>query len=116
MKLENQVCTPEQWEEAFRQLAEYEKEVYEHNTSLLKKLCASALKNFSDLVDGCRINQKIEIVDKPFGQLQKGEKFGVFRKVYVDQWSVGDSGDSYAGFIYTNYGKSSKWLKIPYEC
>lgn len=106
----------EQWSQAFKALAEWEEEIAEYNKNLLKSICSSALKNFCDLIESCDVNGKIEIVDKPCGDLQKGERYGVFKKVYVDQHSVGDSGDSYAGFIYTNHGKSNKWLKIPYSC
>jgi hypothetical protein len=105
-----------EWDEVFRHLSEYENEIFEYNMALLKKLCSSAIKNFKELMDCCSITNKIEIVDAPKGKFQKREKYGVFKKVYVDQWSVGMEGDSFEGFVYTNYGKSNKWLKIPYEC
>ena len=42
------------------------------------------------------------------------EDYGIFKNVIIDQHSVGDSGDSYAGAIYANV--NGKWIRVYYEC
>jgi hypothetical protein len=69
---------------------------------------------FDDLVDGCSITSKLKITDKPSGKKQN-EDCEYFKDIHVDQWSVGESGDSFEGFIYARF-QFNKWLKIPYEC
>lgn len=86
-----------------------------HNDTLIKSFGATAEKDFEELLDGCAIPEcgKIEVVEKPKGNRQH-ENCGIFKNVYVDQWSVGDSGDSFEGNIYARVEK--KWYKIPYYC
>jgi hypothetical protein len=71
-------------------------------------------KDFKSLLDFAELIDKIEIVKKPEGENQF-ESCGIFTKVYVDQCSVGMSGDSFAGYIYGKIA-DKKWLKVPYEC
>ena len=70
-------------------------------------------QDFEDLLDGCRLNGEVEVAEKPNGDKQN-EDCGIFKDIHVDQWSVGDSGDSFAGYIYAKV--NNKWLKIPYSC
>jgi hypothetical protein len=71
-------------------------------------------KDFKSLLDFAILTDKIEIVKKPEGEDQF-ESCGIFTKVYVDQYSIGMSGDSFSGYIYGKFAHK-KWLKIPYEC
>ncbi len=105
--------TDAQYKEAFDSLFEYEKEISDHNETILKTLGKTAQKDFADLIDSCSSVGKIEFVDEPKGDAQN-ESNGIFKDVHVDQWSVGDSGDSYAGFIYAKVNK--QWVSINYEC
>lgn len=65
------------------------------------------------LLDSCGLSGEVEIVDAPNGT-KTNESYGIFKDVHVDQWSTGDSGDSYAGFIYAKL--KNTWIKVPYEC
>jgi len=71
-------------------------------------------KDFKSLLGFAILTDKIEIVKKPEGEDQF-ESCGIFTKVYVDQYSIGVSGDSFSGYIYGKFAYK-KWLKIPYEC
>ena len=89
------------------------KEVFFHNREFLSHFSQLELEDFKDLIYGCEVTDKIKIVDEPNGDCQN-EDCGIFKNVYVDQWSVGIEGDSYEGFIYANV--KSKWIKVPYSC
>ncbi len=93
-----------------------EKEIIEHNTDVIKKIGHSALKNYTDLVEDVNVIGKIELVRNPRGAFQSGEEYGDFKKVYVEQHCTNEAGDSFAGHIYTNYGETEFWIKIPFEC
>ena len=105
--------TDEQYKEAFDNLYDYEKEIEAHNDWVLKSMGATAFSDFQNLIEDCRVINKIEFVDEPKGTNQD-ESYGVFKNVHVDQHSVGDSGDSYAGHIYANV--HGRWIEIYYEC
>lgn len=108
-----EIITDAQYKEAFDNLYEYEKEITDHNEKILKTFGKTAFKDFQDLIENCSVVGKIEFVEQPKGDKQN-EDNGVFKNVYVDQYSVGDSGDSYAGSIYANV--NGKWVSINYEC
>lgn len=105
--------TDEQWKEALDKLYAYEKEIIDYNTEFVKQFGETAEKDFSEMCEDCTITNKIEFVDKPSGTDQD-EDYGIFKNVRVDQHSVGDSGDSYAGAIYANV--NDKWIRVYYEC
>lgn len=107
------LITDAQYREAFDNLYEYEKKIFDHNEAVLKTLGKTAAKDFADLIENCSVVGKIEFVDEPKGDAQD-ENNGIFKDVHVDQWTVGDSGDSYAGFIYAKV--NDKWISINYEC
>lgn len=79
------------------------------------------LKNDIDgVMDSCSINGEVEIVkeeDVPTDNIQN-EDWGIFKDIRIDQWGVGDSGDSFEGLIYARIDHKEKktWLKIPYNC
>jgi hypothetical protein len=91
----------------------YEKEIVEHNKQQLKSLGRKAEEDFEELIDGCYVTEKIKFVDKPKG-IKQDENCGVFKNVYVEQWSTGISGDSYCGFIYAHI--NGLWIEVPYMC
>jgi hypothetical protein len=105
--------TDEQYEEAFDKMFEYEKEIANYNSGFLMQLGETAGIDFAAMVEDCRITRKIEFVENPLGTNQD-EDYGIFKNVIIDQHSVGDSGDSYAGAIYANV--SGKWIRVYYEC
>jgi hypothetical protein len=89
------------------------KEMQEHNQKILEDN-KIPLQDFEDLIEGCDVTDKIEIVNIPHGDNQY-ECYGVFKEIFVDQWSTGMEGDSYAGYIYGKLDKD-KWIKVPYSC
>ena len=94
--------------------------MHQKKEKILKKIASELNINqfeldayFSELLDDCIINGEIEIVTNPSGENQHSD-CGIFTDVFVEQWSVGDSGDSYNGYIFGKYS-TDKWIKIPYE-
>lgn len=103
----------EEFDVAFDAFFKDEKEIFEHNKKIIDGFDSHAMKEFSKLVEGCRIRGKIEFVDEPLGD-QQDEDYIFFKDVHVDQSSFGDSGDSFMGTIYAKVG--DKWIAIPYDC
>jgi len=85
-----------------------------HNCRLIRRCGKNAMKEFEDVVSDVIVSGRIETTKRPEGS-NEFEFRKVFKEIRVDQWSVGDSGDSWAGFIYARYSKR-RWLKIPYYC
>ncbi len=108
----------EEYDDAMDQMLQYEKEISDHNikviTQIVDEVGPKALKGYEMLLEGACVTNKIQIVGKPNG-VNQHEEVDVFVEVWVDQWSVRDSGDSFEGFIYGRFA-DSKWLKIPYAC
>lgn len=86
-----------------------------HNNNLINEIFGDDTEEFEDLVDGCIITDRIEIVSEPQGNDQAEDSGKIVKKVYVDQWTQGCIEDSYAGYIYAKI-EENKWLKIPYNC
>lgn len=55
-----------------------------------------------------------EIVDKPYGTYQDCNNKDCYEE-WVDQRSVGDSGDSFSGEVYIKLS-NGKYLKYHYDC
>lgn len=108
-----------QYKEVFDDLSKWEKEVEENNNNILKELSRefgdSIHEDFRHCVEDCIMSAKLEIVSEPNGHPQKGESYGFLKTIWVDQWSVGNTGDSFSGFIYGQLDEK-RWLKIPYDC
>lgn len=98
---------------AYNSLIEYENEIIEYNDNLINSFSKTAEKHFKALINDCDVTGKIEFTDKPKGT-KLNEKYGIFKDIYVDQWTVGMEGDSFEGFIYANV--KDQWIKIPYSC
>lgn len=72
---------------------------------------------YSDLervIEWVQSSGKMEIVSERVGTMQS-EAYRTITRVWVDQWSVGDSGDSFSGHVYVKI-KLGKWLKMHFEC
>lgn len=101
--------------QAMRSVEKYEKSVRENNAIVLKMMPIRFAKSVPELIgDSCSYVGSFFISSKPYGQKQQ-ESAGSFSEVWVDQSSVGDAGDSYAGVIYGKIAEG-RWLAIPYEC
>lgn len=110
------MITPEQQKEMqqiYADLARRDAEIIDYNKKLIKSFGKKAPEYFEELLDFVDVVEKIEFVDKPKGDRQN-ESYGIFKNVYIEQWSRGIEGDSYAGNIYTFV--NNKWIKIPYSC
>lgn len=101
------------YDEAFAGIEAWENEIAEHNQEIVKRIGVS-WRAISDLLDGAAISNKMEIVAKPSGS-EEFEEHDLFKKIYIDQRAVGDSGDSFTGTIYAMLD-DDKWLAIPFEC
>lgn len=106
------MTTEKQWEEAMDALFEYRDEIDTHNSNILLQVNAKA-SDFEKLVEDVKISGKMEIVNEPQGYNQD-ETYESFQQVYVDQWSVGMSGDTFEGTIYAQL-EENKWLSIPFS-
>jgi hypothetical protein len=105
--------TEEQYQKAYEDAAKHWEEINDFNRKVFQEIEAPE-DEIEEILYYCDVTGKIEIVDSPKGDVQI-RKYKFFTSIYVDQYSVGDSGDSFAGHIYAEYGPE-KWLKIPYEC
>jgi hypothetical protein len=104
------------WSDAMESLIQFENEIKTHNKEILKSISYDN-RDFARLVDCCRITDKMEWVEKPtFKPEYDADVYGAFTLEFVDQWSVGDSGDSFTGFMYAKVKGEDKYLKIPYDC
>lgn len=106
-----------QWDQAFAELSAFEDEVFSDNKALIEKL-GIPQEEMDILMQDCDYShhEKISIVPLPGGDDQSPyEESDYFKEIWIEQWSVGMSGDSYEGYIYAKVGKK-QWLKIPYYC
>ena len=104
-----------QWDQAFAELSALEDEIFASNKALIEKF-EIPKEDMDILMQDCNhsYHEKMEIVSLPGGDNQE-EDSDFFKEIWVEQWSVGMSGDSYEGYIYAKLGKN-QWLKIPYYC
>lgn len=106
--------TQEQYDEAMQSMIDWEKEIDDHNNEILKDFNQDDLK---ELFIDIRITDKIQWVDKPtFKPEYNPDKYGIFTQEFVNQWSIGDSGDSYEGFLYLKVKGHKQYLKVRYSC
>lgn len=87
------------------------------NSRVLKAIGNQLGKQFLDDVVECfeesEAQGKLELARKPTGQWQE-EHYDSFAGIWVDQWSVGDSGDSWNGYVCIKL-KEGLWLKTFYS-
>jgi len=103
----------DQFNSAMDSIAEYQRELLEHNNKILSENNIP-VADLVDLLDGSECTGKLSVIKKPTGT-NNNKETGCFSMVFCDQYSVGNSGDSFAGFLYGRFSED-KWLKIPYEC
>lgn len=97
----------------YADLARRDAEIVDYNNKLIESFSKNDRENFEELLDFVDVVEKIEFVREPKGDRQN-EAYGIFKNVYVEQWSTSMEGDSYSGNIYTFV--RNKWIKIPYSC
>lgn len=106
-------------EKGMQEWVEYENLLAQKNKRLLNAIKSVKGKTFYKYVlqiieEAEGIKTLAEIVNKPDGNFQR-EKYGrQIQGTWVRQWSVGDSGDSWEGFIYVQI-KANKYLKFGYS-
>lgn len=113
---EEQAFYSEIMAEALEEEHQYMMEIKRHNDRILKAIKAVKGEHFTDDLIGfareCEADGKFRIVKKPSGDKQK-ENFGLIINAWVDQYSVGDSGDSFCGTVSVKL-KKGKWLEMPF--
>lgn len=111
-----------QWAEAMKPIEEYNEKTKVSNDRLLKVLKrmygAAWVKNLKKLLADCEVgtymmDARYGITHSRCGQYQQ-EKYGKIRGYWVEQWPVGDSGDSWEGYIYVEL-KPGRYLKAAYS-
>lgn len=106
------------WAEHDADMKQYHAECERVNNRILSAIrSVKGTQFYSDLeavMEWVEPSGKMEIVNEPSGDIQS-ERYGTITRVWVDQWSVGDSGDSFTGNIYVKI-KLNKWLKLHFEC
>ena len=107
------------WKEIIEEENNYHLECNRWNDRILNVIGHFRGEDFKNDVVDCfqwaeATGDKFELVKEPSGGYQD-DSFGKIKGIWVDQWSVGDSGDSYSGYIYIML-KRDKYLKIFYSC
>ena len=94
----------------------------EHNrvyNRLMRVIESVKGKEFSDSVKQCIEESepcdwfRMELVSEPIGDYQT-EEYEAFEGIWVQQWSVGDSGDSFQGYVCIKL-KDNMYLKFRYS-
>lgn len=105
--------------DAYRQVAEWEAEVWRHNQRLLraiKKVKGGTFhKYLIEIIKSCdRVIDKMWIENEPIGNWQE-ERYGrTIKGIWLDQWNTGTEGDSFSGYVWVQL-KENKFLKISYS-
>jgi hypothetical protein len=92
--------------------AEIELESNKVIKELSDKLGLKLREDIKKIMVDCALNNVCSIVEAPEGDNQN-ESYEVVTNVYVEQWSDGDSGDSFQGNIYCEL-PTKQWLKLPF--
>lgn len=113
------------WDEAAKYELEFQKELARIRDRVFKHLTRSKGKNF---VKHLKIAMKewecsgqVETTKRLQGGSWQKENFGPIKKVYIQQYSSGDSGDSFYGWCYVEIRKASLikpalYLKCHFAC
>lgn len=112
------------YEEVYKPMDDYEKEIGRSNQRLIKAIRKSKGKTFTknlqnclkDLADGCchTAQMKYELVRQVTGEFQKEPWGREIKGVWVEQWTVGMDGDSFEGYMYVQID-SKRFLKVNYS-
>jgi len=108
--------------EIYEDVRKRSQEIFYHNQGILKHVAIMTGKPFKEINENLKgllefvdISSIILIVDKPKGTKQTDDDCGVFKNTHVEQWGVGYTGDSFEGYVYSEF-KPNMWIKIPYSC
>lgn len=112
----------DRFSEAMDEKCQYEDEIEASNQRLLKAILKVKGELFYEwlllFIEDMSPDGKFSIAKAPEGNKQRtGNERSVFGKIkeyWVNQWSVGDSGDSFAGILFIQL-KENKYLAMPYS-
>lgn len=106
---------------AYEAYFEFQKEIEQENQKILGQLEQELPKEFFDSIQKVIeetteyfVPTPMKIVKEPRGE-EQSEDTGTIKTIWVDQRSVGDSGDSYEGFVYVKL-EENRFLQIPFSC
>jgi hypothetical protein len=116
--MSREMTEAEIWEEVYKERDQYHAECARVNNRIFKALTkvkgSQYVHNLHELMEWAEARGTIQIAKRATGNKNK-EDFGKIKTIWVDQWSVGMEGDSWAGYIYVRI-KKDQYLKIYYEC
>lgn len=105
------------WDDYMKSMNEYADECDRINNRILNvikgQLGVKFEKALLALAEESEVDGVFELVRKTSGSYQK-ENYGSFRGYWVEQRSVGDSGDSWDGYIYVKL-KPKLFIKMHYS-
>ncbi len=108
----------EVWADVAKGLDEYHNECNRVNVRILKAIKSQLGPKFHKslivVLEECEAKDKLCFSKKPKGDYQK-ENYTPIKGYYVDQRSVGDSGDSFEGTI-SILLKTGMYLEVYFEC
>ena len=97
-------------------MEEYHKRIEAHNTPILEWIIKEKGEDWyaelAQLIEESRIHGEFEIVKKPFGNKQEASE--LIEWEWVDQRSLGDSGDSFEGFVTVKIS-DDRFLRMPFS-
>lgn len=104
---------------AWKQVADWEDEVWRHNHRLLRTIKKAKGRTFQKYLlqiikDSGRVTDKMGIVKEPGGDWQNEPMGRTIKGYWVDQWSVGTEGDSWNGHVWVQL-RENKYLKFSYS-
>ena len=112
-------------EEHYAELSRLNKIVDAKNKRLLTAIKSvlgkSFVRNLLALLEECEVGSQLGVstefeIVRQTGSTWVSERYG--RKIagyWVDQWAIGDSGDSFEGYIYVEL-KPNRYLKASFSC
>jgi DNA repair photolyase len=106
-------------ENGMREYYEYLNEENRRNLRLLKAIKAVKGKTFYkhilEVIEQSEgLKGQAEIVKEPVGKFQKENYGREIKGIWIQQWGVGDSGDSWEGIVCVKI-KENKYLKFAYS-
>jgi hypothetical protein len=109
-------------DEMWRQLGEEYAKLQEENDSVLSKVKSmvddsffEALIHFIEEQENSYGAFLYELVKKPTGKYFMEFWHKKLQGYYCEQWSVGDGGDSFEGYVYVKITKNN-YIKIHFSC
>lgn len=109
------------WSEIADGMEKYDNEVLRINNRIFKAIGNQIGKGFlidlKVVIEECGCVGSFSLVERWFvhGKFQSECEYGCIVGIFVYQYSVGDSGDSYAGTIWVKL-KDNKYLQMNFSC